>query len=81
MQPKVIRAGCTAERPGPLRSGLARRPSAAAAADRIVKEDSHDALIAANGLYARLYRMNYATFDDIPPEELERVLADVGQRT
>lgn len=48
---------------------------------RIVEEGSHDALIAANGLYARLYRMNYASFDDIPAEELERALSDGGQRT
>ena len=28
----------------------------------------HDALIAAQGLYARLYALNYASFDDIPDE-------------
>ena len=39
---------------------------------RIVEEGSQDALTAANGLYARLYRMNYASFDDIPAEELAK---------
>ena len=35
---------------------------------RIVETGSHDALIAARGLYARLYAFNYASFDDIPDE-------------
>ena len=35
---------------------------------RIVESGSHDALIAAKGLYARLYAFNYASFDDIPDD-------------
>ena len=34
----------------------------------------HDQLVAAGGLYARLYRMNYASFDDIPAEEIARAI-------
>jgi len=36
---------------------------------RIVERGSHEALVAAGGLYARLNRLNYASFDDV--EELE----------
>ena len=35
----------------------------------IVEEGNHDALIALNGLYARLYRLNYASFDDFEPAD------------
>ena len=38
----------------------------------IVETGAHDDLIAAKGLYARLYALNYASFDDIP----ENVMAD-----
>ena len=33
---------------------------------RLVEEGTHNALIALNGLYARLYQLNHASFDDIP---------------
>jgi ATP-binding cassette subfamily B protein len=36
----------------------------------LIESGTHDELIAANGLYARLYNMNYASFDDIPDEFL-----------
>ena len=35
---------------------------------RIVESGNHGDLIAAKGLYARLYAYNYASFDDIPEE-------------
>ena len=35
----------------------------------IIETGNHDQLIAANGLYSRLYRMNYASFDDIAEDE------------
>ena len=35
---------------------------------RLVEEGVHDELIALEGLYAGLYRMNYASFDDLPSE-------------
>jgi ATP-binding cassette subfamily B protein len=34
----------------------------------VVEEGNHDQLMERNGLYARLYNMNYASFDDIPDE-------------
>ncbi|MEC8776243.1 MAG: ABC transporter ATP-binding protein [Pseudomonadota bacterium] len=41
---------------------------------RIIEQDNHDGLMANDGLYARLYRMNYASFDDIPEEEIQRAV-------
>lgn len=36
----------------------------------IIETGNHDELMARGGLYAKLYNMNYASFDDIPDEEL-----------
>lgn len=42
----------------------------------IVETGTHDALIAEKGLYARLYTLNYASFDDIPEDVLADALED-----
>ncbi len=36
----------------------------------IIEQGTHDELIAMGGLYNRLYTMNYASFDDVPDEEI-----------
>jgi ATP-binding cassette subfamily B protein len=33
---------------------------------RVIETGSHDELMRRRGLYARLYRLNYASFDDVP---------------
>lgn len=45
----------------------------------IVEQGSHDELMASGGLYARLYRMNYASFDDIPADEVAKAITG-GER-
>ena len=46
----------------------------------IIEEGDHDQLMEADGLYARLYRMNYASFDDMPEEEIQRAISgDSGE--
>lgn len=45
----------------------------------VVESGNHHELMAKKGLYARLYTMNYASFDDIPDEEVNG--AAVGSAT
>jgi ATP-binding cassette subfamily B protein len=71
------------------RTGLviAHRLATIRGADRIIvlqngemiESGNHDQLIAAGGLYARLYNMNYASFDDIPDSAIDG--APVGSAT
>jgi ATP-binding cassette subfamily B protein len=42
----------------------------------IVEIGSHDQLMDSGGLYSRLYRMNYASFDDIPDEAIRSPRGD-----
>ncbi|TGQ66101.1 ABC transporter ATP-binding protein [Mesorhizobium sp. M00.F.Ca.ET.186.01.1.1] len=46
----------------------------------IVESGNHEQLMERKGLYARLYNMNYASFDDISEEDMERDMA-VGKAT
>lgn len=47
----------------------------------IVESGTHNELMASEGLYCRLYRMNYASFDDIPESELQQALGGDQDRT
>jgi ATP-binding cassette subfamily B protein len=48
---------------------------------QIIETGSHNELMELGGLYSRLYRMNYASFDDIPEEEIRRLSSDGGDHT
>lgn len=43
---------------------------------QVVETGTHDTLMARAGLYAKLYSMNYASFDDIPDELIDEVRSD-----
>jgi ATP-binding cassette, subfamily B, multidrug efflux pump len=44
---------------------------------RVIETGSHHQLMRARGLYARLYRLNYASFDDVPEDLLPGGAAQV----
>ena len=46
----------------------------------IIESGNHEQLMAKRGLYARLYNMNYASFDDIPDDMMD-MAAPVGKAT
>jgi ATP-binding cassette subfamily B multidrug efflux pump len=46
----------------------------------LIESGNHDELMKLGGLYAKLYNMNYASFDDIP-EDLIPQGAGVGTAT
>jgi ATP-binding cassette subfamily B multidrug efflux pump len=43
---------------------------------KLIETGNHDELIAGGGLYAKLYNLNYASFDDIPDEDLASTVPD-----
>jgi ATP-binding cassette subfamily B multidrug efflux pump len=40
---------------------------------QLIEQGNHDTLMALGGLYSKLYTLNYASFDDIPDEEIAAV--------
>ena len=46
----------------------------------VIESGNHDQLMAAEGLYSGLFKMNYASFDDLPEDEI-RALTDVDGHT
>jgi len=47
----------------------------------IIETGNHDELMNSGGLYSRLYRMNYASFDDMPDAEVRDLSDDQGDGT
>ena len=47
----------------------------------IIETGAHDDLMDSGGLYSRLYRMNYSSFDDIPDDEVRGLSDDGGDVT
>ena len=45
---------------------------------RIVERGTHAALVEAGGLYARLYELNFASFDDVSETDLDRLPINPG---
>jgi len=43
---------------------------------RIIETGNHQELLELGGLYARLYSLNYASFDDIPEELIQKIIAE-----
>ena len=48
---------------------------------RAIEEGTHGQLMEKAGLYARLYSLNYSSFDDIPDELVKEAVAAVRTAT
>lgn len=48
---------------------------------KIIEEGTHDRLMERQGLYARLYSLNYSSFDDIPDSLIKQAVASVKTAT
>ncbi|MEO8883995.1 MAG: ABC transporter ATP-binding protein, partial [Devosia sp.] len=65
---------------------IAHRLATIRGADRIIvlqnghaiEQGNHDQLMAAKGLYFRLYSLNYASFDDIPEQLIQEATSAAG---
>jgi len=43
---------------------------------RIIESGNHHQLLELGGLYAQLYSLNYASFDDIPEELIKKIVSE-----